>query len=212
MLTIKHVLFQKLSRKRNHTASSVPWKSLFGGSSLKETTAKGRSYSRRTKYLAMCSNADCQIIAHTCAPATTTMSSLPQFLGMSWFEIAHSDECKNHFAVLERDGHKYLRTKPTHPIAKDLLNLYKDELQRRRNCVGRPPRRPSNEGFQTPESSQASRDESTKTPPSSSTRVAKPTARKRTPQEMTPPTRRVTRSSRHVITRRTRRRKYKWIK
>ena len=172
------------------------------------TNRKGRSYSRRSKFLAMCSNADCKITAHTCPPAATKMNTLPQFLGMSCFEIAHSEECKDLFAVLERDGQKYYRTKPTHPIANDLLQLYQEDLPRRSNRVGRPPRRPSNEGFQTPESSQASV-AATKTPPSSSTRVAKPAARKRTPQEMTPPTRRVTRSSRHVITRRTRRRKYK---
>ena len=37
-------------------------------------------------------------------------------------------------------------------------------MPRRSNCGGRPSRRPSNEGFQTPESSRASTDEPLKTP------------------------------------------------
>ena len=49
----------------------------------------GRKFARRTKFLAKCAHPNCNVIAHTCCPQGTKMSTLPQFNGMNCFEIAH---------------------------------------------------------------------------------------------------------------------------
>ena len=43
---------------------------------------------------------------------------------MTCFEIAHSPDVQNMFATVIRDGRKYQRTVPTHPICKQLQQVY----------------------------------------------------------------------------------------
>ena len=50
---------------------------------------KVRKYSRRTSYLSVCKDKNCNIICYTCCPEEAKISSLSQFRGMSYFEITH---------------------------------------------------------------------------------------------------------------------------
>ena len=105
--------------------------------------SKGRKQSRRVKFLAKCTNPGCDVVAHTCNPNESKVSKISSFQGLSCFEIAHTNECQGLFRKIERKGHHYMRTIPTHDVAKSLENLYTSELPRRsvRSRVpGRPPK------------------------------------------------------------------------
>ena len=54
------------------------------------------------------------------------ISCLPQFRGMSCFDIAHHEECRNLFVEVDRDGNKYTRSVRKHPIVTQLKNFYKN--------------------------------------------------------------------------------------
>ena len=87
---------------------------------------KARKYSRRTSHLSVCKDKNCNIICHTCCPEEAKISSLPQFRGMSCFEIAHHEECRNLFVEVNRDGKKYTRSVRKHPIATQLTKFYEN--------------------------------------------------------------------------------------
>ena len=90
---------------------------------IEKNNRKGRSYLRRTKFLAMCSNAVFQIIAHTCPPATTKMSSLPQFLRMNCFKIAQSDVRKVLFCCVREGWTQIFQNKTYSPNSKGFVEL-----------------------------------------------------------------------------------------
>ena len=118
----------------------------------------GRKFARRTKFLAKCADQNCNVIAHSCCPQGTKMSTLPQFNGMSCFEIAHHPVCKSLFTEIYRQGKNYVRCIPTHRVALDIANVYKQTLPRR-SSRGRPAtaaaatttQTPINTDFTTPE-------------------------------------------------------------
>lgn len=147
---------------------------------------KGRKYSRRQKYLATCTHPDCKISAHVCCPDGTKTSLLPMFRGMSCFDIAHSQECQNMFTTISRNGKDYIRTVPSHKVAKDLEELYQQDLPRR-SSRGRPrlvQEEEEEEAPHTPPTLTTNRRSiRNSTPPPTN----KSPARKRSPSEMTPP-------------------------
>ena len=117
---IIRVLYPKGICQEETPQSIICW--MEESTSRASSNRKGWSYARQTKFLAMCSHPQCNIIADIRAPDNTKISSLLQFTGMSCVEIACSVEWKDIFALFEREGNKYFRTKPTHPITKDVLN------------------------------------------------------------------------------------------
>ena len=54
---------------------------------------------------------------------------------MTCFEIAHSPEVENMFTTITRDGKSYQRTVPSHPICKQLVQVYEETAKPSR---GRP--------------------------------------------------------------------------
>ena len=90
------------------------------------TDSKNRKLARRKQHLSFCSEEGCDIIAHSCCPNDTKLCFLPQFTGKTCFEIAHSPEVANMFTTITRDGKSYQRTIPTHPICKQLKEVYEE--------------------------------------------------------------------------------------
>jgi hypothetical protein len=99
------------------------------------TDCKNRKLARRKQHLSVCSEEGCNIIAHSCCPHELKISFLPQFAGMTCFEIAHSPEVENMFTTITRDGKSYQRTVPSHPICKQLIQVYEEAAKPSR---GRP--------------------------------------------------------------------------
>ena len=87
---------------------------------------KARKYSRRKSHLAICKDKHCNIMCHTCCPEEANISTLSQFRGMSCFEIAHHEECRNLFVEVERDGRNYTRSVRKHPIVTQLKRFYEN--------------------------------------------------------------------------------------
>ena len=87
-----------------------------------------RSYSRRTSHLSVCADPNCNIICHSCCPDESRVNQLPQFKGMSCFEIAHHEQCRNLFVEVERKGQKYTRSIRKHNIIKLVANLYRKDI------------------------------------------------------------------------------------
>ena len=88
-------------------------------------------------------------MAHVCAPEENKLKTLPQFRGMSCFDIAHHPECSSMFTVIQQGNKSHLRCLPTHNISYQLQEKYK-ELLPRRSSRGRPGR--SEQAYRTPES------------------------------------------------------------
>ena len=76
--------------------------------------SKHRKQSRRVKFLAKCTNPFCDVVAHTCNPEESKISKLSTFQGLSCFEIAHTNKCNGIFHKIQRKGHHYMRTIPSH--------------------------------------------------------------------------------------------------
>ena len=97
---------------------------------------------KEKNHLSLYSNENCDIIAHTCAPIESRLSSLPCFYKMSCFEIVHTKEASNLFTTIERNGKTYSRVKPKHSICEDLAKLYRKNarviLGGSKRKVGRP--------------------------------------------------------------------------
>ena len=91
-----------------------------------DSRKKARKYSRRTAYLATCKDINCNIVCHTACPIEAKISTLPQFRGMSCFEIAHHEDCKNLFVQVERNGRMYTRSVRKHPIVTKMTKLYEN--------------------------------------------------------------------------------------
>ena len=92
---------------------------------------KGRwKWARRRGHLASCSKANCNIIAHTCAPDGTKLGMMPIFLGMSCFEIAHTPDAQNLFTCIHRNGKSYLRSIPSQPVCEELTKAYTEDMLR----------------------------------------------------------------------------------
>ena len=68
------------------------------------------------------------------------MREIPQFVGMSCFEICHHDDCKDLFVNIQRGNSTYSRSLRNHPIRTLLTEIYKADLPRRseRTIIGRP--------------------------------------------------------------------------
>ena len=75
---------------------------------FEDSRKKARKYSRRTSHLATCKDRNCNIICYTACPIEAKISTLPQFRGMSCFEIAHHEDCKKLFVEVERNGRTLL--------------------------------------------------------------------------------------------------------
>lgn len=147
---------------------------------LGNANRNARKYARRKNFLAICADPYCKISAHVCCPEGTKLSTLPQFKGMSCFDIAHSQECQSLFTRIEREGKTYFRSVLIHKVIGDLKQVYSQSLPRRSNR-GRPAAttRRANptsvvEGYEAEPST--SRSDRSRSPP-----------RKRSPREMTPP-------------------------
>ena len=99
-----------------------------------------RSFSRRKKNLAVCTHENCNIVAHLACPAESRMKQLPQFKGLSCFQIAHHPDCNNLYYNCVRNGHTYIRSSNNHPILEKIKNLYAGDVPRRskRSNRGRP--------------------------------------------------------------------------
>ena len=97
----------------------------------------GRKFARRSKFLAKCADPNCNVIAHTCCPQGTKINSLPMFNGMNCFQIAHHPVSASLFTEINRQGKNYVRCIPTHRVALDIANVYKETLPRR-SSRGRP--------------------------------------------------------------------------
>ena len=172
----------------------------------------GRKYARRKTYLATCTHPDCLIMAHVCAPDENKMKTLPQFRGMSCFDIAHHPECSSMFTVIQRGNKSHLRCLPTHNISYQLQEKYK-ELLPRRSSRGRPGR--SEQAYRTPESTNTGGTPTSMRTPTEQNLTASNRTRAKTPSQNKP---RQTRKSqgeakykrprRRVITRRTRNTNY----
>jgi hypothetical protein len=98
---------------------------------MNAASKRARQYSRRKKHLAMCSDPNCNIICHSCCPEESKIGKIPQFAGLSCFEIAHHEECNNLFVEVHRLGHTYTRSISNHPIPKMVGEIYKKALPRR---------------------------------------------------------------------------------
>ena len=92
---------------------------------------RARQYSRRKKHLTVCSDPNCNIICHSCCPEESKIGKIPQFAGLSCFEIAHHEECNNLFVEVHRLGRTYTRSITNHPIPKMVGEIYKKALPRR---------------------------------------------------------------------------------
>ena len=138
-----------------------------------------RKWARRRGHLASCSKANCNIIAHTCAPDGTKLGMMPRVLGMNCFEIAHTPDVQNLFTCVHRKGKSYLRSIPSHPVYEELIEAYTQDIPRQshrlqpsgRSRAGRP-RRPSVSSISSTTDSQSSEDER---PPQKKSRHASPT-------------------------------------
>ncbi len=105
---------------------------------LKDKNA--RSFSRRKKHLAVCAHEGCNLVAHTACPNESKLHMLPQFAGLSCFEIAHHRDCKDLYYDCVRGGQVYTRSLAKHPLLDSIKNLYADDAPRRsvRTSRGRP--------------------------------------------------------------------------
>ena len=68
---------------------------------------KARKCSRRLGHLSVSSYPNCNIIVHSFCPAESRTNRLPLFKGLSCFEIAHHEHCKDVFVDFERKGQKH---------------------------------------------------------------------------------------------------------
>ena len=90
---------------------------------------KARSFSRRISHLSVCSDPNCKVMCHSCCPEEAKVNQLPQFSGMTCFEIAHQEQCKTLFVEVNRKGHKYIRSITKHSVVTQLSKLYQDFTQ-----------------------------------------------------------------------------------
>ena len=105
--------------------------------------SNGRKQSHRLKLLTKCTNQFCVIVAKTYNPEESKFSKLSTFQGPSCFEIAHTNECNGLLHKIKRKMYHYMRTIPSHVVAKSLGNLYSSELPRKSSQSrnpGRPPK------------------------------------------------------------------------
>ena len=102
---------------------------------------KGRFFSRRRKHLSTCSNPNCNIVCHSCCPVKSNMKDIPQFVGLTCFEIAHHPDCEGLFIDVKRGEKTYTRSVKNHPVPLSIKNIYK-RMQPRQSIRGRG--RPSN--------------------------------------------------------------------
>jgi len=102
---------------------------------------KGRFYSRRRKHLSICSHPNCNIVCHSCCPVKSNMTDIPQFVGLTCFEIAHHPECEGLFINIQQGDKKYTRSVRNHPIPMTVQKIY-ERMQPRQSIRGRG--RPSN--------------------------------------------------------------------
>ena len=111
--------------------------------SCSSVESNGRKQSHRLKLLTKCTNQFCVIVAKTYNPEESKFSKLSTFQGPSCFEIAHTNECNGLLHKIKRKMYHYMRTIPSHVVAKSLGNLYSSDLPRKssqsRNS-GRPPK------------------------------------------------------------------------
>ena len=84
-------------------------------SAIDHPRKKSRKYSRRLGYLSICNDPNCNIVAHSCCPVESRMNRFPLFKGLSCFEIADHEHCKDVFIEIERKGQKCTRSLRKHP-------------------------------------------------------------------------------------------------
>ena len=69
------------------------------------------------------------------------MKDIPQFVGLTCFEIAHHPDCEGLFIDVKRGEKTYTRSVKNHPVPLSIKNIY-ERMQPRRSIRGRG--RPSN--------------------------------------------------------------------
>ena len=106
-------------------------------------TDKGRKHARRRTHLAVCSDPNCDIICHMCCQEESRMRQIPQFAGLTCFEICHHEDCKDLFVHVPRNNMTYTRSLRNHPVRTLVKELYEADLPRRseRSARGRPPKK-----------------------------------------------------------------------
>ena len=76
-----------------------------------------RKISRQTNYLVKCIHDECNIVAHTCIPQEGKFHTLPNFAGLTCFEISHHPRCIDALICLQgliTKGNGIIE--PYHPI------------------------------------------------------------------------------------------------
>ena len=90
---------------------------------------KARKYSRRLGLLSICTDPNCNVIAHSWCPAESMMHLLPLFKGLSCFEIAHHEHCEDVFVEIEWKGQKCTGSLRKNPKYEKITNLCSDLKQ-----------------------------------------------------------------------------------
>ena len=98
---------------------------------LKSGNTKARHFSRRKKHLAICSDPNCNILCHSTQPDESKIRRIPEYAGLSCFEIAHHPDCADLFIEISRKGKMYTRSVSKHPMTSKIAKIYETQLPRR---------------------------------------------------------------------------------
>ena len=98
---------------------------------LKSGNTKARQFSRRKKHLAICSDPNCNILCHSTQPDESKIRRIPEYAGLSCFEIAHHPDCADLFIEISRKGKMYTRSVSKHPMTSKIAKIYETQLPRR---------------------------------------------------------------------------------
>ena len=92
--------------------------------------------------MTICSDPNCNIICHSTCLNETKIQQIPQFAGLTCFEIAHHPECANLFVSINRKDKTYTRSVLNHQVPIMVKDIYEGMLPRRSNRArGRPANR-----------------------------------------------------------------------
>ena len=83
-------------------------------------------------YTVKCMHENCPIVAHAAVPKEgIKVSCIPNFVGLTCFEIAHHPKCRDLFTRIKRKGNFYCRTIPSHRVVQEVKELYQSDMPRR---------------------------------------------------------------------------------
>ena len=108
---------------------------------------KGRFFSRRKRNMVICSDPNCNIICHSTCLNETKIQKIPQFAGLTCFEIVHHPKCENLFVTINRKEKKYTRSVLNHQVPIMVKDIYEGMMPRQSNRGrGRPANRTNRTG------------------------------------------------------------------